>query len=480
MITLTEAYVDSVALNAGAIKNGRDLVKKNSFPLLCRSEDDTLLFGECKGSGSEPYRCSVDFLKPESPTFRCSCPSRQFPCKHLLGLMYAYVLGKPFAPAAIPQDIVDKRGKAEKREEKKKDASAQASDQPRKRQTNKSALVKKIAAQLEGIELADKLLAGLVQSGLGAADKKTAQTLGDQAQQLGNYYIPGIQASFFALLLELNADQERETMYTGVIPHLIAIYSLVKKSRDYLKSRMDNLEEVPMETGTALEERIGHAWQLAELREYGLTERDAELLQLSFRSYAEPSRAEFVDEGHWIQLSSGHIHVTRTYRPYRAAKHIREEDSFFQVVRSKELFVYPGELNTRVRWEEASFREPLPEDFRRAQDQARRSYADVVKIVKNQIKNPLSDKNPVMLVAYREVLRIDGQYALVDEQNKQIPLVDIPRLGHATTQLLSLLTQNDLRNGAMLVMFRHDFETNRLTAQPLSIVSSQGVIRLMY
>ncbi|MFB9274180.1 hypothetical protein [Cohnella cellulosilytica] len=55
MISITEAHVDSLALNAAASKNGRDLVKKNSFPLLCRSEDDTLLFGECKGSGSEPY-----------------------------------------------------------------------------------------------------------------------------------------------------------------------------------------------------------------------------------------------------------------------------------------------------------------------------------------------------------------------------------------------------------------------------------------
>jgi hypothetical protein len=45
MDQLTDAYVDSLALNSAVSKNGKDLVKKSSFPLLCRSEDGTVLFG---------------------------------------------------------------------------------------------------------------------------------------------------------------------------------------------------------------------------------------------------------------------------------------------------------------------------------------------------------------------------------------------------------------------------------------------------
>ncbi|WP_233567977.1 SWIM zinc finger family protein [Cohnella faecalis] len=192
---LTEAYVDQLALNANAIKNGKDLARKNNFPLLCQSDDGTLLFGECKGSGSEPYRCSVDFLKSDSPVFRCSCPSRQFPCKHLLGLLYSYCSGKEFAIEGIPQDIADKRDKADKREEKKKEADT-AVGEPTKRKTNKSALAKKIAAQLEGLAQAERLVAGLVQSGLGSVDKKTIRMLAEQDKQLGNYYIPGYKRLF--------------------------------------------------------------------------------------------------------------------------------------------------------------------------------------------------------------------------------------------------------------------------------------------
>ncbi|WP_203987488.1 SWIM zinc finger family protein [Sphaerisporangium rufum] len=43
-----------------------------------------LLWGECKGSGATPYRACVDLAEP---AYRCSCPSRKFPCKHALGLL---------------------------------------------------------------------------------------------------------------------------------------------------------------------------------------------------------------------------------------------------------------------------------------------------------------------------------------------------------------------------------------------------------
>ncbi|MFE5541485.1 SWIM zinc finger family protein [Streptomyces sp. NPDC056492] len=43
-----------------------------------------LVWGLCKGSGSTPYRTVVDV---GAPAYKCSCPSRKFPCKHALGLL---------------------------------------------------------------------------------------------------------------------------------------------------------------------------------------------------------------------------------------------------------------------------------------------------------------------------------------------------------------------------------------------------------
>ncbi|NOV01418.1 SWIM zinc finger family protein [Paenibacillus planticolens] len=475
---LTEAYVDSLALNSSAIKNGKDLAKKNSFPLLCQSEDGTIIFGECKGSGKDPYRCSVDLQKEGNPVFRCTCPSRQFPCKHNLGLMYAFTSGKTFAIAPVPQDIVDKREKAEKREEKKKEAAD--SEAPTvKRKTNKSTLLKKIAAQLEGIGIAEKLILQLVSSGLGSLDKKALQTADEQAKQLGNYYIPGIQAALKELTQQFRADANREALYPIVIEQLTTLHSMIRKSREYLNNRLEN-PDLPIDSESTLEERIGHAWQIAELREQGRVRREAELLQLAFRSYSDQARGEFIDEGYWSDLQSGQIHLTRTYRPFRAAKHIREEDSIFQVVQAKELAQYPGELNMRVRWEEATFREANPSDMQKIITTAHRSFPEVIKQVKNLIKNPLSDKHPVVLLHVAEMKKMSASYVLLDEQGKQLPLADIPHLSEPTTSLVPMLHKALLQNQAMLVMFEHNWKQNRLEAQPLSIVTANEVVRLLY
>ncbi len=79
-------------------KTAAALCWKKQVHALNVSEDGTVLFDQCQGSGKEPYHCSSDFARPDQPTHRCSCPSRQFPCKHCLGLMYAFVQGKSFAP----------------------------------------------------------------------------------------------------------------------------------------------------------------------------------------------------------------------------------------------------------------------------------------------------------------------------------------------------------------------------------------------
>ena len=70
MIALTEAQIDAAAPNADAAKNGRGLVLKGKFTKFHTSEDGSLLFGECQGSGKEPYRCSSDFAprrRPDAP-----------------------------------------------------------------------------------------------------------------------------------------------------------------------------------------------------------------------------------------------------------------------------------------------------------------------------------------------------------------------------------------------------------------------------
>jgi hypothetical protein len=59
------------------------------------------LWGECRGSAAAPYRAVVDL---SGPAYRCSCPSRRFPCKHVLALLLLWTEGAVRDDAARPPD----------------------------------------------------------------------------------------------------------------------------------------------------------------------------------------------------------------------------------------------------------------------------------------------------------------------------------------------------------------------------------------
>ncbi|WP_278263313.1 SWIM zinc finger family protein [Nocardia sp. AG03] len=59
------------------------------------------VWGLCQGSGAKPYQTIVDLA---GPAYKCSCPSRKFPCKHALSLLLAWAGGT--VPAATePADF---------------------------------------------------------------------------------------------------------------------------------------------------------------------------------------------------------------------------------------------------------------------------------------------------------------------------------------------------------------------------------------
>lgn len=478
MIEITSSYIDSLAPNGAAIKNALGLVQKNKFVQLHYAAAGDLLFGECKGSGSSNYATSADFAVPDQPVFRCSCPSRQFPCKHSLGLMYALVQGHTFTEAPVPDDLAAKRAKAEQREEKKQEAQTSEAGKPAKpKKTNKTAGLKKVTSQLEGLDHLEKLLAGFVRRGLGTLDRRAVRGLKEQVKAFGNYYLPGVQNELRLLQLQLARKEEAEEGYSNARTTLIRLHALCTRGRAHLQSKLDNGEPGP-DPGSGLEEALGHAWTLAELQQHGLVKENTPLLQLSFFSYDDGSRQEWVDQGYWLDLESGDVHRTVNYRPYRAARHMKEEDSFGQVVRARELFLYPGSLNRRVRYEEWSSGEPEEEDWTAVRRAAQRSYPDAVKAARNQLRNPLADPLAVVLLEVAETLKTeDGQYAIRSQEGVELALAGA--LPWDTLALLPHIASDFLQNCCMLVAMAHDSKAGRLAVQPLSIVKDDRVLRLV-
>ena len=484
MPELDEATVNSYAPNSEAMSNGRKLVLKGAFVKLCKSEEDDLLFGECQGSGKTPYKCSSDFIQPEKPVHRCSCPSRQFPCKHCLGLMYAFVQGKPFKVADVPEDISSKREKAEVRQEKKKERE----NQPRT--VNKTALAKKIKEQLDGLDLLETMTHDLVKLGMGNTSAKTAKQIEEQGKQLENAQLTGAQAALRAYTTlftgedgKFDVDQssaKREAIYGEALDQLTRLHAIIKQGREYLNKRLADPELAP-ETQSPIATWLGHKWQLRELKDAGLVQENAELLQLAFHSHDSIARREFVDTGVWMNLNTGKVQVTQTFRPYSAVKYIKSEDSFFKIAQIPELMIYPGEVNPRIRWDGMRSREVTPADYAKARKLAHGDLQALLKEVKNHLKSPLGEKHPIFAIQFEKIGQIEKQFVLVDAKGERIALTDKGLTEEPpTAYLFGLLPASLFEKQTLVGRFHHDMATRKLRIKPLSFITSSIIVRLTF
>lgn len=77
--------INSLAPDNASLKAAEKLLSTNKWPLL--QYNDIAIWGECQGSGASPYQSRIDL---NGPAFKCSCPSRKFPCKHGLALFLLY------------------------------------------------------------------------------------------------------------------------------------------------------------------------------------------------------------------------------------------------------------------------------------------------------------------------------------------------------------------------------------------------------
>lgn len=80
--------VEKAAPDAASLAAGRKLAMPGPWSEVGSTE--SLVWGRCQGSGRTPYQVSIDLT---GPAYRCSCPSRKFPCKHAIALLLLWVQG---------------------------------------------------------------------------------------------------------------------------------------------------------------------------------------------------------------------------------------------------------------------------------------------------------------------------------------------------------------------------------------------------
>ncbi|NJN15428.1 MAG: hypothetical protein HC822_03610 [Oscillochloris sp.] len=153
------------------------------------------LWGACRGSAKEPYRVGVDL---DGPVFRCSCPSRKFPCKHALGLLLL-LAGRPeLLPATDPPVWIDEwlaaRARAAERREKREQAQespAETTTTPKAVSSSKSRSAREQKVDTGLIEL-ERWLHDQMRAGLAALQSNTPAAFNALAARMIDAQAPGV------------------------------------------------------------------------------------------------------------------------------------------------------------------------------------------------------------------------------------------------------------------------------------------------
>lgn len=476
---MTEQWILSHAPNPALAESGRELSESGCFAALCRTEDGKTCWAECAGSARNPYYVSFDCsLSEDAPVFRCSCPSRQSPCKHVIGLMYELLSGKEFAVDEPPSYVARARVRQ---------ASEQARSEARLERTrrqNAAAREKRLERQLEGLAKAEKFLGELLCDGLKSLPDLPAQSLERLAAELGSRGLPGARDAFERIArLERAIRQdgaEKRAGYAEIARDLAALQVMLRRARELL-GRQPSADGYAMEE-PALYEMLGGVWDPDELRAIGSWRKNARLVQLSFDVSRASARRTRVERGFWAELTRGDLVHTLSTRPSRMPKGIGTDDTCFSLLEIPLLYEAPVAPCPCVWWEDA-----VPKPLGEAEWSALRGMAvarvsEAVRSAAARLSEPLLPAYVPALVRVGAIGYVERTLVLADGEGERIALRDRREDGaeRASVCRLTALPQPPEAGDAVFGLIFYDESDRRYCLHPYGVVRADGIVRLQF
>lgn len=176
-IQLTSDQVLALAPDSSSASAGKKLGNTKHWKSLGRSAE--ALWGECQGSGKDPYQVKVELV---SLTSQCSCPSRKFPCKHGLGLLLL-AAASSVSVAEPPEWVTSWLTKRQANSTRKQERVVKAAEEPPSAAQLKTA-EKRLATVKKGLETLDIWLNDLMRQGLASVQSQPASFWENQAARL--------------------------------------------------------------------------------------------------------------------------------------------------------------------------------------------------------------------------------------------------------------------------------------------------------
>ncbi len=188
---LTSEQITALAPDPASLRAGQALAAPGKWQNLGQTE--SAAWGEISGSGKNPYQVIIDFT---APAFKCTCPSRKFPCKH--GLALALILSGGALAAAEPPDWVatwlqSREERARKKSEGGTSAvpvdAAKAEQRSAERDKRTAARQQNMAAGVADLQL---WLNDLMRQGLAARQDGLHRGIDTMALRLVDAQAPGL------------------------------------------------------------------------------------------------------------------------------------------------------------------------------------------------------------------------------------------------------------------------------------------------
>lgn len=296
MTPISLEKIEEIAPDQASLVAARKLVKPSAWSGL-GTDNEGLLWGECQGSGSSPYRVVVSESNVGS---KCTCPSRKFPCKHCLALMWMRSEGRTaFAAGQAPEWVqewtrrrrsgvasADKDGSADSPvrknlaqaaapsvEEIDPKAEARAAAQrERSRREREEAI-------LEGLDDLDRWISDQIDNGLAGFAGNAGKLCRSIAQRLVDAKAPGLASRVDGLPARLYALPE-QIRPTVALEQLGQLHLLAEASRR---------QEI-LSAGLRADVRREVGW--TQSREALLSEEDTHAVSGSWRVLASLSEVQ--------------------------------------------------------------------------------------------------------------------------------------------------------------------------------------------
>jgi SWIM zinc finger len=324
-LALSLQKIEQMAPDQSSLAAAKKLLKPSLWPTL-QDNGEGLVWGECQGSGATPYRIAVT---EADAGYKCTCPSRKFPCKHSLALMWmrADKLA-PFAPGTPPQWVNDWLGR---RRGPTPGAAAPKAAEPAAERPSIAAVVEEEApvsdaetearaeaqrarnrAQREslvagGIAAMEQWITDQLERGLAGFDQRAVQDCATLAKRLVDSKAGGLANRISALPAALFRVPEEERPQVAARA-LAAAYCI---GQAY--TRQDSLPE-PLKAD--VRQTVG--WNLtreALLEDAGLLRIDGQWRVLAARDEVQPDRLRRIET--WLQTDAagGHCAVLIDFIP---------------------------------------------------------------------------------------------------------------------------------------------------------------------